>query len=146
MSWSLIQGVLPIVNRLDQENVKRRGPTRAAESFKNNNKKKINTNIRLLLQEHIHSVLDWIKKRWKWKSCYLPVNFLRSNIHRPPLKYSSLFFLSSCKFFYLFLSALWLSWPNQWSSLKVYRSSAVWNVCLRNLLFRRFLQLVPLSI
>jgi hypothetical protein len=34
MSWSLIQGVLPIVNRLDQETAKRRGPTRAVEPFK----------------------------------------------------------------------------------------------------------------
>jgi hypothetical protein len=40
MSLSLIQRALPIVNRLDQETAKRRGPTRAVEPFKKKKKKK----------------------------------------------------------------------------------------------------------
>jgi hypothetical protein len=37
MGRSLIQGVLLIVNKLDQETAKRRGPTRAVEPFKKKN-------------------------------------------------------------------------------------------------------------
>jgi hypothetical protein len=34
MSWSLVQGVLPILEWIDQETEKRRGPTTAVEQFK----------------------------------------------------------------------------------------------------------------
>jgi hypothetical protein len=40
MSRSLIQGVLPIAEKIDQETEKRRGPTRAVEPFKRKKKKK----------------------------------------------------------------------------------------------------------
>ena len=67
-------------------------------------------------------------------------------LNSPSLKFPSLSFPPPSKFL-TFLSCLWHSWPNWWSSLKVYWSDLLESPpSIGNLLFCHFLQLVPLSV
>jgi hypothetical protein len=66
MSWSLIQGVLPIVEKIDQKTEMRRGPTRAVEPFKKSKNK----------NKTLSGMSEWSKENY---------TILRQN-NRPPLR------------------------------------------------------------